>query len=302
MKIFRVAVCLAALGVALPLQAARIEVLNDDVHFAEGPVWHEGKLYYVEYDRNTVTVWDGKSNHIFATQKGCGPSAVIATARGEFLITCYDSGTIGHLSAAGKELPAYDHDRDGHPFAGPNDFAPDRLGGIYFSGSGHPGKAIDGKVYYLAADGTITLCASDLNAANGLAVSGDGQTLYVIETEEHRLLRFRIGPAGHLSDRRVFLNLDDLTHHVGHIYPDGVKIDSRGQIYIGQNPRDPHAPLAGTIFVVDAGAHLLRSIKLPSPGVPNMAFSPDERTLYVTALDQLDKSPYRGKIYAVSNE
>jgi len=47
---------------------------------------------------------------------------------------------------------------------------------------------------------------------------------------------------------------------------------------------------------------LLRSINLPSPGVPNLTFSPDERTLYVTALDQLDKPPYHGKIYAVPNE
>lgn len=296
-------VCLLALCLALPpCHAAQIDVLNDDVHFAEGPVWHDGRLYYVEYDRNTVTVWDGKSNRIFANLKGCGPSAVIATARGEFLTTCYDNGTIGRLAADGKPLPSYDHDKDGNRFAGPNDFAPDRLGGIYFSDSGHPGKAVDGRVFYLAADGTITLAAADLNAANGLAVSLDGKTLYVIETEENRLLRFRIGPEGHLSERKVFLNLDDLTHHVGHIYPDGVKIDSRGQIYIGQNPRDPHAALAGTIFVVNAEGRLLRSIKLPSPGVPNLAFSPDERTLYVTALDQLDKSPYRGKIYAVSNE
>src|SRR5262249_26935709 len=164
------------------------------VHFPEGPIWHDGKLYYVEYDRNTVTVWDGKANRIFATQKGCGPSAVLATKHGEFLTTCYDSGTIGRLSADGKALPAYDHDRDGkalpaydhdrdgNKFVGPNDFAPDRLGGIYFSASGHPGEAVDGRVFYLAADGTITLAASDLNAANGLAVSLDGGTLYVIET------------------------------------------------------------------------------------------------------------------------
>jgi gluconolactonase len=298
----RAASSLAALCLVLPCQAARFEILNDDVHFPEGPVWHDGKLYYVEYDRNTVTVWDGKTNRIFASQKGCGPSAVLVTLRGDFLTTCYDDGTIGHLSAEGRVLPAYKHDRDGKPFVGPNDFAPDRLGGIYFTASGHPGKAIDGSVFYIAADGAITLATADLNAANGVAVSRDGETLYVVETEENRLLRFRIGPAGHLSDRRVFLNLDELTHHVGHIWPDGVKIDSRGRIYIGQNPRDPHAPLAGTIFVVDADGRLLRSINLPSPGVPNMAFSPDERTLYVTALDQLDKPPFRGKIYAVPNE
>lgn len=173
---------------------------------------------------------------------------------------------------------------------------------MYFTCSGHPGTAVDGKVFYIAAEGAITLAVADLNAANGVVVSPDGGTLYVIETEENRVLRFKIGPGGHLSERRVFLNLDELTHHVGHIYPDGVKIDSHGQIYVGQNPRDPHAPLAGTIFVVDSDGRLLRSISLPSPGVPNFAFSPDEKTLYVTALDQLDKSPHSGKLYAVSNK
>ncbi len=184
---------------------------------------------------------------------------------------------------------------------GPNDFAPDGHGGIYFTASGHPGTAIDGKVFYLAADGTIEQKADNVESANGVAVSKDGKILYVIETDGHRLLQFNIGPGASLSDRRLFVNLDDLTHNVGHIYPDGVKIDSKGEIYIGQNPRDVHAPLAGIIFVVNAEGKLLRKLTLPSPGVPNLAFSPDEKTVYVTALDELDKSPYRGKVYSVPN-
>jgi sugar lactone lactonase YvrE len=289
-------------AVACDARAAEVRVLNDDAHFAEGPVWYHGKLYYVEYDRNSVTTWDGASNRIFWSKPGCGPSAVIASARGEFLTTCYDSGSIGRISADGKDLAPYTHDKDGNPFIGPNDFAPDHHGGIYFTCSGTaPGPAIDGKIFYLAPDGTITQKAADLHSANGIVVSNDGNTLYVIETEDHRLLQFKIGANASLSQRRIFLDLDELTHNVGHIYPDGVKIDSRGQLYIGQNPRDVHARLAGTIFVVDAQGKLLRTLKLPSPGVPNLTFSPDERTLYVMALDQLDKSPYKGKVYAIAN-
>ena len=276
-----------------------VKVINGDVHFPEGPIWYHGKLYYVEYDRNSVTTWDGQKNAIFWSKKGCGPSAVIPTARGEFLTTCYDSGTIGRISADGKDLPAYAHDKDGNPFVGPNDFAPDRRGGIYFTASGTPGPVINGKIFYIAADGTITQKAADVHSANGIVVSNDGKILYAIETEVHRLIQFKIGPDGSLSDRQVFLNLDDLTKNVVHIYPDGVKINSKGEIYIGQNPRDVHAPLAGTIFVVNAGGELLRSLKLPSPGVPNFAFSPDEATLYVMALDQLDTSPYQGKVYSI---
>ena len=294
---------LLIVGCAAPdARAADVRVLNDDAHFAEGPIWYQGKLYYVEYDRNSVTTWDGARNSIFWSKPGCGPSAVIPTTRGEFLTTCYDNGTIGRIAADGKDLPPYSHDKDGHPFVGPNDFAPDRHGGIYFTCSGTaPGPVIDGKIFYLAAGGTITQEAADVHSANGIVVSNDGQILYAIETEDHRLIRFRIGPDASLSDRRVFLDLDELTHHVGHIYPDGVKIDSRGLLYIGQNPRHVHAALAGTIFVVDAAGRLQRTLKLPSPGVPNLALSPDEKTLYVMALDQLDKPPYKGKVYAIAN-
>jgi gluconolactonase len=283
-------------------RADEVKVLNDDAHFAEGPIWYHGKLYYVEYDRNSVSTWDGKNNRIFWSKPGCGPSAVIPTAHGEFLTTCYDSGSIGRISADGKDLPPYTHDKDGHSFVGPNDFAPDHRGGIYFTCSGTaPGPVIDGKIFYLAPDGTISQEAAEVHSANGIVVSNDGKILYAVETEDHRLIRFNIGPGASLSDRRVFLDLDDLTHNVGHIYPDGVKIDSKGLLYIGQNPRDVHAPLAGTIFVVDAAGTLLRTLKLPSPGVPNLALSPDEKTVYVMALDQLDKSPYHGKVYAIAN-
>jgi gluconolactonase len=289
-------------GAASYAHADDVKVLNDDTHFAEGPIWYHGKLYYVEYDRNSVTTWDGAKNTVFWSKKGCGPSAVIPTARGEFLTTCYDSGTIGHISADGKDLPPYSHDKDGNAFVGPNDFAPDHHGGIYFTCSGTaPGPVIDGKIFYLAPDGTISQEAVNVHSANGIVVSNDGKILYAIETEDHRLIQFKIGPEGSLSDRRVFLDLDDLTHNVGHIYPDGVKIDSKGLLYIGQNPRDVKAPLAGTIFVVNADGKLLRTLKLPSPGVPNLALSPDEKTVYVMALDQLDKSPYHGKVYAIAN-
>jgi gluconolactonase len=290
----------AAAGLASHAPADGVKILNADAHFAEGPVWYHGKLYYVEYDRNSVTTRDGTKNTIFWSKKGCGPSAVIATARGEFLVTCYDSGTIGRISADGKDLPPYTRDKDGNPFVGPNDFAPDRHGGIYFTCSGTaPGPVIDGKIFYIAADGTITQKAANVHSANGIVVSNDGKILYAIETEDHRLIQFKIGPDASLSDRKVFLNLDDLTNNVTHIYPDGVKINSKGELYIGENPRDIHAPLVGTIFVVNGEGKLLRTLKLPSPGVPNLAFSPDEMTVYVMALDQVDKSPYQGKVYSM---
>jgi len=301
MNVFATAGLLLASTAAMAASSEGVRVVNDDAHFPEGPIWYHGKLYYVEYDRNAVMTWDGSRNSLFWSQKGCGPSAVIPTSRGEFLATCYDDNSLGRMSADGKNLPPYTHDKDGNTFIGPNDFAPDAHGGIYFTCSGTPGPVINGKVFYIAPDGVIRQMATDVHSANGIVVSRDGKTLYVIETEVHRLLQFKIASDATLSDRRVFLNLDDLLGNVGHFYPDGVKIDSHGLIYIGQNPRDIHAPLAGTIFVVNAEGNLLRKLTLPSPGVPNFAFSPDEKTVYVMALDQVDKSPYQGKVYSIPN-
>jgi sugar lactone lactonase YvrE len=206
------------------------------------------------------------------------------------------------IAADGPVLPAYTHDKDGNTFLGPNDLAPDTRGGIYFTASGHLGPVIDGKVFYIAAGGTITQVATDLHNANGLAVSADGKILYVAETEERRLLQFDIAADGSLSGRRVFVNLDELAHHVAPFWPDGVKVSSAGDIYVGQSPRDLAMPLLGQIFVLDARGKLLRTLNLPSPKVPNLAFSPDEKTIYVTALDQIDKSPYRGKVYSIPND
>jgi gluconolactonase len=295
-------VCIIACAAAWPCFAqSGIRVLNADAYYPEGPVWYRDRLYYVEYGRNAVMVWDGKGNFVFSAAKGCGQSAVVPTTRGEFLTTCYDNGTIGRIAADGKSLSPYTHDKDGRPFVGPNDLAPDSRGGVYFSTSGSHGDAIDGKVFYIAADGTISLKADDVHNANGLAVSNDGTILYVVETDENRLLKFKIGAGGALSDRRILVNLDDLAHHAVHIWPDGVKIDSRGQIYLGQSAREYHVAYAGVIFVVDATGKLLRQLTLPSLQVPNFAFSPDEKTLYVTAVDQFDKPPYHGKLYSIPN-
>ena len=294
---------LCCLGIAAPAGSTAVRVLNADASYPEGPVWFDGRLYYVEYGRNAVTAWNGRTNQRVWAQRGCGQSAVILTIRRDFLTTCFDNGTIGRFDAGGKTLPAYTHDKDGNTFPGPNDFAPDGKGGMYFTASGTltaHGPVTDGKVFYIAADETITLKISDLHNANGIAVSKDGRTLYVVETDENRLLQFDIAADGSLSGRRMFVNLDDLSGHRVHIWPDGVKIDSRGEIYIGQSPRERNVPLAGTIFVVDSRAHLLRTLRLPSLQVPNFAFSPDERTLYVTGVDELEK-PYRGKLYSIAN-
>lgn len=80
-----------AVTCAAPVLAQEAKPINSDAWFAEGPIWYQDKLFYVEYGRNTVMTWDGTQNAIFWKQDGCGPSAVLPTSTGDFVVTCYDS-------------------------------------------------------------------------------------------------------------------------------------------------------------------------------------------------------------------
>jgi gluconolactonase len=57
-------------------------VINGHADFPEDPFWGDGKLYYAEYGRNRVSVWDGSTNRTLWTEDGCGPSAVMPPGDG----------------------------------------------------------------------------------------------------------------------------------------------------------------------------------------------------------------------------
>lgn len=76
------------------------------------------------------------------------------------------------------------------------------------------------------ADGLATIVATDMMGPNGVAVSADGQTLYVAESSAMRVSTFSIDVAsGVLSNRRVFGVLPD-----GAI-PDGICLDDAGGVW-----------------------------------------------------------------------
>jgi len=101
-----------------------------------------------------------------------------------FLVTCYDSGSIARISADGKTITEYKQDREGRSFQGPNDFVAGKKGGVYFTASGPwESEPIVGKIFYMDPKGEIRQVADDLHYANGIALSNDGKTLFLAESE-----------------------------------------------------------------------------------------------------------------------
>jgi gluconolactonase len=145
-------------------------------------------------------------------------------------------------------------------------------------------------VYRIDAPGKLTriLAAPDIQRPNGIQVSPDDRTLYLIEANQAqggaRMIRaYDLKPDGTVSGMRVHYNF----------YPgrsaDGMSIDTAGNLYAsaGMNQLRGSSETLDTkagVYVISPGGKLLKFIPIPEDFITNNAFGgPDMKTLYVTA-------------------
>ena len=271
--------------------ADEVTVIDAKAFFPEGPVVQEGKLYYAQYSGNVASVWDGKTKVDFWKEDGCGPSALVPMGE-TFGVTCYDSGKLKVIARDGKTVASYDKDASGQALLGPNDGVPDGKGGAYFTLSGPwtPGPVL-GRIVHLAADGTLTEVANDLNYANGITIGADGR-LYVNESYAGTVTSFALAADGALSDRMSFAHLYQLGEDAG-VFPDGIKVGPNGNFFIGLNS------VAAILELAPDGSKVVARHVFESQGTPNMAFSADGKTMYVMAVDNEAGAPYEGRVLAM---
>jgi sugar lactone lactonase YvrE len=292
-------VAAAALTAAALAGASRAgTVLVDAAAYPEGPLWHDGRLLFVEYAGPGIKSWDGKRAQSYWKGEHCGASGLIAYRGNHILVACYDANTIVELDETGKQIRAIDKDGSGKAFVGPNDFAADRGGGIYVSASGvYDLKApISGTVLYMsAATGKPIEVAGLIHYSNGLTVSKDGKNLLVAEMLAGRILSFPIMADGGLGPRTVWARMQDLTpptpHADAYNGPDGLKLGPDGNYYIAQNG-------SGRVLVVTDDKKLVRIITVPTPYVTNVNFGADgANTVYITGVFDPWKAPFPGAVY-----
>jgi gluconolactonase len=283
-----------------PAVAAQLASIDPDAHYPEGPLWRGDKLLYVEYSASNIKSWDGQRSAVYWHKDGCGANSLIPF-NGGLLVACYDDNSLVELDAAGGEARTFRLDSAGKPFIGPNDFASDGRGGVYFSASGiYDIKApITGTVLHMTADGkTITEVANTIHYSNGLTLARDQQHLLVAEMLAGRILSFPIAADGKLGTRTVWARLADLApptpNQDAYNGPDGLKLGPDGNYYVAQNG-------SGRVLVVSEERKLVRIIEVPTPYVTNMAFGPDGAdTVFVTGAFEQWKPPYPGAVYRQS--
>ena len=286
---------------ALAAEAGEVRTINPATFYPEGPLWFNGKLYYVEYATSTVMTWDGHENRSIWKQDGCGPASLIGMPEGDLLVSCYDANTLVRISAAGETQNTIPSDSNGERFIGPNDFVRDAKGGLYFSASGafDVTASIRGRIYYLAPDGSLKPVAYLIHYPNGLALADDGKTLLVSEHLAARVLKFDVRADGALGNRRVFQRLRDIAPDPAdadaYTGPDGLKVDSKGNVYICQYG-------GGRVLVTDHDGNLIRTIEVPARYVTNVNFGATEDIVYVTAATDMAAAPYPGELYEADNQ
>jgi gluconolactonase len=198
-----------------------------------------------KYDPNTgeATVWrspSGMSNGLKFDKDGNMIAALGADYGGRMLVkTDMASGKSYILTGL----------YDGKPYNALNDVTIDEQGRIYFSDPrylGHEPIYQHGyAVYRLDPDGTVERIITDGGKTNGVLVSPDQRTLYVVSNDDglfdfqrlkesdepalkgqHMLAAYDLAPDGTASNRRVLV---DYAPESG---PDGLIADVEGNLYV----------------------------------------------------------------------
>jgi gluconolactonase len=172
----------------------------------------------------------------------------------------------------------------GKPFVGPNDVTIDGKGRLYFT------DLTGGAVYRLDGPGQLVrlLSTPDIQRPNGIQISPDEKTLYLIEANNAqggaRMIRaYDLKPDGTVGNMRVHYNF----------YPgrsgDGMSIDSQGNLYVsaGMNQLRGTSETLDTktgVYIISPQGKLLKFIPIAEDFITNNAFGgADMKTLYVTA-------------------
>jgi gluconolactonase len=192
---------------------------------------------------------------------------------------------------------------EGKRYNSPNDVVVDNHGRIWFTdpfyGDDRSALELDTEaVYRIDPDGKVSCVLSQpqIERPNGLAVTPNAQTLYVIDSHtrvggNRKVWSFDITVDGQLGNQRLVF---DFGQGRG---GDGMRLDERGNLWVAAgilHPRHPGetADVPAGIYVITPQSELLGRIPIPEDLCTNLTFGgPGRRILYVTSGKSIFKVP-----------
>jgi gluconolactonase len=141
----------------------------------------------------------------------------------ELFVCNFKLGALIQLDRSGKTIRSWERAGRYH-LRSPNFSVFDSDGNLYFSDSGEF-KKNDGFLFVLRPNGKIEQLLDQLSFPNGLSLSADQRTLYVVQSTKDNMLAVPILKSGSIGKPRVYASG---LHHV----PDGAALDADGNLYV----------------------------------------------------------------------
>jgi gluconolactonase len=141
----------------------------------------------------------------------------------ELFVCNFKLGALIQLDRSGKTIRSWERAGRYH-LRSPNFSVFDSDGNLYFSDSGEF-KKNDGFLFVLRPNGKIEQLLDQLSFPNGLSLSADQRTLYVVQSTKDNMLAVPILKSGSIGKPRVYASG---LHNV----PDGAALDADGNLYV----------------------------------------------------------------------
>jgi gluconolactonase len=277
--------------VALPY--VHVEKLYTGCRWAEGPAWFAAGRYLVWSDipNDRILRWDETDGGVSVfRQPAMNSNGHTVDLQGRLVSCEHRSRCVSRTGFDGNRTVLADR-YQGKRFNSPNDLVVKSDGSVWFSDpsygidSDYEGDAASSEiggcnVYRLdAADGRVTVVASDFVQPNGIAFSPDETLLYIADTGlthrvdgPHHLRRFRVSADGRsISGGEVFSVCPTGLY-------DGFRVDVHGNLW---------SSAGDGVHCIAADGALLGKILVPEP-VANVCFGgPKRNRLFICATTSL---------------
>lgn len=270
-----------------------LNVVADGLTYLEGPRWHQGKLWFVDfYTYGVYCVNDaGQAEKVLHVEQQ--PSGLGWLPDGRMLVVSMKDRKILRQEADGSVSTHADlwdlcggHANDmvvapnGNAYVG--NFGFDLMGGAPYQSTG---------LILVRPDGSAQIVAEGLCFPNGTVISPDGKKLIINELFGNRISQFDIHADGTLGERHDFANFGDLgdepdlAKRLGQarIIPDGLALDAEGAVWFADTLNHRAVRMA-------EGGQILETVDTDPDGIFAVALGgSDGKTLFLCAAPDWDE-------------
>jgi len=275
------------------------EIIAEGFDWSEGPLWIEDQkmLIFSDVPQNIIYKWtEDKGKQVYLTPSGytgtiprggeMGSNGLTMNKDGKLVLCQHGNRQMAWMDAGlADPKPLFKTIADnyqGKKLNSPNDAVYRSNGDLFFTDPPYglvnnvndSSKEIPFQgVYKVSASGEIKLLTDSLTRPNGIAFMPGEKTLLVANSDPDRKVwyAFDIDAKDSLINPRIFYSAQS-SPATDKGLPDGMKIDRNGNVF---------ATGPGGVWIFNKDGKLLGKIKL-TEATSNCAFSPDQKTLYIT--------------------